>query len=503
MWAVLFLYTVRNGPGLVCFAMNTPLPNTETTRRRFLQSAAAVTLGFGGLQSLFARGAMATPQGGDIGLGFGALKADPNGLLDLPEGFSYKIISRIGQVMSDGLFVPGLPDAMGTFAGPNGTTIVVRNHELDPSKKNGSPFGDGQRLAGRLPRARFYDAGFGGYHSYGGTTTIVYDTKTGTVEKEFLSLAGTIRNCAGGPTPWGSWITCEETAERASDRYGENRVFEQDHGYNFEVPASATPGLADPVPLKAMGRFMHEAVCVDPGTGIVYQTEDRHDGLIYRFVPKVPGELREGGRLQALGIKDRLSLDTRNWEKRRVSIGERLPVEWVDLDDVESPEDDLRKRGFAKGAARFARGEGMWWGAMAGDSSASAYFACTSGGRNNKGQIWRYTPSAAEGTDGEAGEPGVLELFIEPNNAGLIDNADNLTVAPFGDLVVCEDGGDEDFLVGVTPEGRIYKIGRNARSHSEFAGACFSPDGSTLFVNIQTLGLTLAITGPWESRRSG
>lgn len=483
--------------------MNTPLSNPETTRRRFLQSAAAVTLGFGGLQSLFARGAMATPQGGDIGLGFGALKADPNGLLDLPEGFSYKIISRIGRTMSDGLLVPGLPDAMGTFEGEDGRTIIVRNHEMDPTKLNGSPFGEGQRLAGRLPRAKFYDAGFGGYHSYGGTTTIVYDTRSGTVEKEFLSLAGTLRNCAGGPTPWGSWISCEETVERVSESRGESRLYERDHGYNFEVPASATPGLADPEPLRAMGRFMHEAVCVDPGTGFVYQTEDRHDGLIYRFVPNTPGKLRDGGRLQALSIKGRLSLDTRNWKKQKVAVGEKLPVEWIDLDDVESPEDDLRKRGFAKGAARFARGEGMWWGAMAGDSSASAYFACTSGGRINKGQIWRYTPSAAEGTEGEAKEPGVLELFIEPNNPGLIDNADNLTVAPFGDLVICEDGGDEDFLVGVTPEGRIYKIGRNAWNNSELAGVCFSPDGSTLFVNVQTVGITLAITGPWESRRSG
>ncbi len=474
----------------------------EVSRRQFLQSAAAVTLGFGGLQSLFARGAMATPASGNIGLGFGPLRSDPHGILDLPEGFAYQVISRIGQTMSDGLLVPGLPDAMGAFEGPGGTTIIVRNHELDPSKKNGSPFGEGQRLAGRLPRARFYDAGFGGYHSYGGTTTIVYDTRTGTVEKEYLSLAGTIRNCAGGPTPWGTWITCEETAERASDRYGEKKIFEKDHGYNFEVPVSASPMLADAVPLKAMGRFMHEAVCVHPDTGIVYQTEDRHDGLVYRFVPNTPGKLRDGGKLQALSIRGRLSLDTRNWERQKVAIGERLEVRWIDMDDVESPEDDLRKRGFAKGAARFARGEGMWWGALADDSPASAYFACTSGGRINKGQIWRYTPSPVEGSSGEDKQPGVLELFIEPNDAGLVDNADNITVAPFGDLVICEDGADEQFLVGVTPEGRIYKLGRNARSHSEFAGACFSPDGTTMFVNIQTAGLTLAITGPWESRRT-
>ncbi|MEQ8843814.1 MAG: DUF839 domain-containing protein [Phycisphaerales bacterium] len=482
--------------------MDATLPAVDTSRRQFMKSAAAVTLGFGGLQTLFARHAFSTPASADIGLGFGPLAPDPKGIFDLPEGFRYQVISRIGETMSDGLLVPGLPDAMGAFEGPNGTTIIVRNHELDPSKKNGSPFGDGQRLAGRLPRAKFYDAGFGGYHSYGGTTTIVYDTRRGTVEKEYLSLAGTIRNCAGGPTPWGTWITCEETAERASDRTSPDRLYEKDHGYNFEVPASAEPGLAEPVPLRAMGRFMHEAVCVDPSTGIVYQTEDRHDGLVYRFVPNVPGKLREGGRLQALCVRGKLSLDTRNWEDQKVRVGERLEVEWLDLEDVDALDDGLRKRGFARGAARFARGEGMWWGALADGSPASAYFACTSGGRIKKGQVWRYTPSPAEGTAGEASEPGVLELFVEPNNAGLIDNADNITVAPFGDLIICEDGSDEQFLVGVTPEGRIYKLGRNAYNTSELAGACFSPDGSTLFVNVQHVGITLAITGPWESRRT-
>lgn len=478
------------------------VPTLDATRRQFMKSAAAVTLGFGGLHSLFVRNALATPHADAIGLGFGPLRPDPNRIFDLPEDFSYKVISRIGQTMSDGLLVPGLPDAMGAFEGPDGKTIIVRNHELDPSKPDGTPFGPGQRLASRLPRARFYDAGFGGYHSFGGTTTIVYDTRTGTVDKEYLSLAGTLRNCAGGVTPWGTWITCEETVERASPADAPQRLYEVDHGYNFEVPVSATPMLAEPRPLGAMGRFMHEAICVDPSTGIVYQTEDRHDGLLYRFIPHVPGRLHEGGRLQALTIRGQLSLDTRNWEKQKVRVGDVLECEWIDMDNVRAPQDDLRKRGFARGAARFARGEGMWWGELADDSPASAYFACTSGGRIYKGQIWRYTPSPAEGTPKESEQPGRLELFIEPNNAGLVDNADNICVAPFGDLIICEDGDDEQYLVGVTPEGRIYKLGRNAWNHSELAGACFSPDGSTLFVNIQHVGLTLAITGPWESRRA-
>ncbi|MEO1007687.1 MAG: alkaline phosphatase PhoX [Planctomycetota bacterium] len=466
-----------------------------TTRRAFLQSAAAVTLGFGGLHRLFERSAFATPATEAIAFGFGPLKPDPSRILDLPEGFSYRVIAKIGDTMSDGLLVPGKPDAMGTFEGPDGKTIIVCNHELDQNMSDGSPFGRRQQRADRVPIDRFYDRSFEEFHCFGGTTTLVFDTRTQQLEKQWLSLTGTMRNCAGGVTPWGTWVTCEETVERASNPDAADRMFERDHGYNFEVPVTAEPSLAEPRPLTAMGRFNHEAVCVDPGTGIVYQTEDRHDGLLYRYIPDERGMLHKGGRLQALVVRGRRSLDTRNWEDQRVRIGERLEVEWLNMDDIEAPADDLRRRGFARGAARFARGEGMWWGSMTGDSRASAYFACTSGGRNNKGQIWRYTPSGGDG--------GTLELFIEPNDQGMIDNADNLTVAPFGDLIVCEDGSGEQFLVGVTPEGRIYKFARNAWNDSEMAGACFSPDGTTMFVNIQHAGLTLAITGPWQERHAG
>ncbi|MBI98099.1 MAG: hypothetical protein CMO78_06170 [Verrucomicrobiales bacterium] len=293
--------------------------------------------------------------------------------------------------------------------------------------------------------------------------------------RQFLSLAGTLKNCAGGLTPWGSWITCEETTDRAS------KTLAQDHGYNFEVPATAEPTLTKAVPLRAMGRFNHEAVAVDPKTGIVYETEDRDDGLIYRFIPKVKGQLAKGGKLQALVVRGMPSLDTRNWKEQRVGVAAKLPVQWLDMDDVESPKDDLRQRGFKKGAARFARGEGMWY------SRNSIYFACTNGGKKKDGQVWRLTSDT-------------LELFAEPNDEALCDNCDNLTVAPWGDLILCEDGGNEQFLVGIMPEGKFFKLGRNAKSNSEFAGACFSPDGKTLFVNIQHAGLTLAITGPWADR---
>ena len=325
---------------------------------------------------------------------------------------------------------------------------------------------------------------------------MVYDTKNQELVKQFLSLTGTVRNCAGGPTPWGSWITCEEATDCPGVNVygGKETVCQQYHGYNFEVPMTADARLHPALPLKAMGRFRHEAVAVQPQSGIVFQTEDVDDGLLYRFLPNQPGVLAAGGRLQSLALAKYPSADTRNWsDYSNFILGTNREVKWIDLQDVESPEDDLRYRGFDRGAARFARGEGMWY------SDGDIYFAVTSGGRARVGQIWKYTPSPYEGQIGEATSPGKLELMIEPNSSKLVANADNLTAAPWGDLVVCEDrDGDEVRLVDVTPEGKLYTLAHN-HAHTEFAGVCFSPDGSTLFVNLQHQGLTLAITGPWPS----
>lgn len=460
------------------------------SRRHFLGSAAAVTLGFGGLHTLFRNTGYAAPDPRLIAEGYGPLQPDPEGIFELPEGFQYKIISRVGDTMDDGLLVPGSPDGMATFIGKEDRCVLIRNHELSNDAAHKGAYGPKNEHLNLLASEAFYDYGNGELPSLGGTSTVIFNTKTGEVERQFMSLAGTGRNCAGGPTPWGSWISCEETVQRVDDTH------ERDHGYCFEVPASLESCLLRPQPIKDMGRFNHEAIAVDPKSGAVYQTEDRHDGLIYRYLPDTPGKLLDGGRLQALMIKERPSFDTRNWGRDAGNIvpGDRFETEWIDLEDIDNPEDDMRQRGFAAGAARFARGEGMWYG------DDSIYFACTNGGYAEKGQIWRYFPSPAEGSEGEASAPGKLELFVEPNAGGLIDNADNLTVAPWGDIVVCEDGSGEQFMVGVQPDGKIYKLGRNATAgNSELAGSTFSPDGSTLFVNIQNDGLTLAITGPWKS----
>jgi secreted PhoX family phosphatase len=447
------------------------------TRRHFLKSAAAISLGFTGLRRNVAAAA-------GISAGYGPLL--PAGeFLDLPEGFSYRVLSRTGDAMSDGLLVPGLPDAMAAFAGPEGRTLLVCNHELKAGSLAAGAFGERNERVASLGSEWFYDYGKGA-PALGGTSTLVIGP-TGEVERHYLSLAGTIRNCAGGPTPWGSWVTCEETMQVADEDH------EKDHGYNFEVPASVQIQRARPLPLRQMGRFRHEAVAVDPVSGIVYQTEDKTDSLIYRYIPREPGKLAAGGRLQALAVIDKPSLDTRNWEDEaglQVGSEDRLPISWIDMDNVESPADDLRHQGFANGAARFARGEGMWYG------NDAIYFACTSGGPAKKGQVWRYQPGLHEGTAEEA--PGTLELFLEPNDADLVDKCDNLTVAPWGDVILCEDGPEDDFLIGVTPEGELYRLGRNAYNKSEFAGSVFSPDGLELYVNIQSPGITLAIRGPWK-----
>ena len=453
----------------------------KNTRRSFLKVAGTAGIGFLGLRRAYTGGRpdprRATGRG-DLG----PLVPDPDGILDLPDGFSYVMMSPVGESMDDGLVVPGAHDGMAAFERPDGLIALVRNHELLPGVRGG-PFGEGNALLDGFDASKLYDAGQGEVTCLGGTTTVLYDREAGELAAHYLSLAGTVRNCAGGPTPWDTWITCEEAPVLAVG------PFAKKHGYNFEVPAFLED-LADPSPIVAMGRFNHEAVAVDRASGVVYQTEDQIDSLIYRYIPDVPGELAQGGKLQALAFADADSLDTRNYHDLTVlPVGEEFPVRWVELDDVDTDLDDLRHRGFLRGAARFARGEGMW------AAGGAIYFACTSGGRSQAGQVWRYVPAPDEAEDPQEG--GTLTLLVEPNDPGRLDMCDNLTVAPWGDVLLCEDGSGENFLVGVTQDGECYSLARNALNASELAGACFSPDGSTLFFNRQTPGVTFAVTGPW------
>lgn len=452
------------------------------SRRRFLGSAAAASLGFAGLRCT-------DPFLAEIEPRYGPLLDDREGLIALPGGFSYSVLSRYGETMSDGFLVPARHDGMAAFGDPGGATILVRNHEIDErAEPDQGAFGADLSLLERLEPDVLYDAGNGTAPALGAVTTIVFDTRTQTLVSHHLSLAGTLRNCSGGPTPWGSWLSCEESVAGTAEGLA------REHGYVFEVAASASGPTQRAVPLTAMGRFNHEAVAYHPGAGVLYQTEDEPDGLLYRFLPERQGDLAAGGRLQVLRVRDRPSLDTRNWEENRIAVGVPVSVEWMDVDEVDSPDGDLRSRGFESGAARFARAEGIWYGRN------EVYFACTNGGAATAGQIWRYRPSPAEGTPAELESAATLELFIEAGTRSLVANADNLTVAPWGDLIVCQDSTADVRLVGVTPTGSAYELARNVHSSGEFAGPCFSPDGSTMFVNMLLEGLTLAITGPWSRR---
>ncbi len=241
-------------------------------------------------------------------------------------------------------------------------------------------------------------------------------------------------------------------------------------------------------PLTAMGRFVHEAIAVDPRTGVVYLTEDRGAAGFYRFIPKRQGKLSEGGKLQMLAITGRRQFDLRTGQK----AGQSLNVSWVDINEPDPPEtensvDAVYRQGLALGAATFARLEGCWHG---GDS---IYFTSTSGGDKRLGQVWQYAP---QGKD-----RGKLKLIFESPEEAVLDMPDNLCVSPHGGLIICEDGNNEQYVRGLTRQGQLFDLAKNILpgfEGREFAGATFSPDGRTLFVNIQTPGVTLAIWGPWE-----
>lgn len=397
---------------------------------------------------------------------YGPLVPDPEGVLDLPKGFSYRVLSRLGDRMDDGGTVPDAADGMGCFPLPDGRIALIRNHELKAKQEGGGPIASG------------FDRRPDGTVLPGGTTTVVLNADTLEVQRQFRSLAGTIRNCAGGITPWGTWLSCEEDVTRAANGVG------RDHGWVFEVPAVAQ-GLVEATPLTAMGRFNHEAAAVDPRTGAVYMTEDRADGLLYRFLPNVAGQLAEGGRLQAIAIKD--VADSRNWTQTGLVKGKWHSVRWIDLDGVDAPADDLRLRGAAAGATVFARGEGIHMG------RDELYFCCTSGGAARLGQVFRLAPQQERADR--------VQLFFESTSVEQFNYGDNLTVAPNGHLIVCEDQYTDvvdNHLRGIAPDGTAYPFAR-LKSQTELAGACFSPDGLTLFVNVFSPTATLAISGPWAA----
>lgn len=468
----------------------------KVSRRDFLRRSAglagAVTVGsLAGIQGLPARAALAergVPHGpfwpfwAWLGQGgYGPLQPAPDladgvARLALPSGFSYRSFGYAGTPMSDGFLTPLAHDGMAAFPLRNGNIRLIRNHEDRNGPGQGSLGGDAETK---------YDTQAGG-----GTTSLEVDPRTRQVVRDYVSLNGTIVNCAGGPTPWGSWLTCEETIAGPSSGWG------QPHGYVFEVPMEAN-GPVDAQPLKAMGRFVHEAVAIDPDSGIVYETEDRGTSGFYRFIPDQPGFLAAGGKLEMLAIQGRPNYDTSKGQR----MGKHLRVRWVDVQDPDpasAETNDLAvfEQGAAEGGAIFSRLEGCWYG------DGSIFFNATSGGDAGLGQVWEYRPRGNSG--------GQLILVFESRSAEVLESPDNICVTPRGGLLLCEDGDGQQFLRGLTQRGSIFDFALNTMNEYEWAGATFSPDGQTLFVNIQGAtrgpnppavgneGMTLAIWGPWE-----
>jgi uncharacterized protein len=447
------------------------------SRRTFIglggMSAAALVLG--------SKGALLSQASASAG--YGELVPDPGKMLDLPQGFQYRIISEEGSALFSGGIVPGDHDGMAAFPGPSSNTaVLVRNHELKPE--------DGSPVVGKNP----YDSS-----QTGGTTGILVNLDDRTEIEDFVTSSGTRNNCAGGATPWGTWLTCEE--DRATTP--------TQHGYVFEVDPNHPENELSRTPIRDMGFFSHEAVDIDPQTGIAYLTEDDFRGSIvddpndeivadvsdteggrgtrvsflYRYLPndrsQRPGALQQGGRLQVMTLDKR-----RNYNADLAFPGDRFQVVWKDVNPAEPHEsaEDL-------GAARFNRLEGAYF------AGGAFWFDDTIGGEERLGQIFRYLPGS-----------NTLELFYEGTDPGKMESPDNIVVTPWGDLWFAEDetvdGDTVNRVVGITPDRQVYVFARNRLNDSEFAGPTFAPDGMTFFVNFQNPGITFAIWGPFQRKNS-
>ncbi len=457
------------------------MSSASPTRRQILARSSAVGAGIlfsGSLSELFA----GTASAQDLGrTGYGPLVPDPNGLLDLPKGFRYSVLSREGDPMHSGEgLVPANHDGMAAFSGRDNRVRLVRNHENHDSDVLGVP----------TVRGLTYDS-----MGKGGCTVLTLDGRN-RVLSERVAIAGTAVNCSGGRTPWGTWLTCEETEDKAG-----TNGYTKNHGFIFEVHP-ADPLRTGAVPLTAMGRFQHEAIAVDPGRGVVYETEDaflKPFGLFYRFLPNRPlggtGSLRAGGKLQAMRVPGVPDLSTVQ-EPGTTFDG----IEWVDVPDPLAASTPIRLQDFGpKGITHAQKLEGCYWGGQSVYFVSSYAQSVEGSAADHFGQIWRYDPGHRRLT--------LVVVFGPDTDVQLPgESPDNICLAPSGGLMVCEDGNGAQHVFGVTRQGEVYAMARNRQNvgtpeepeWGEFSGVTFSQDGRTMYVNCYNPGTTFAVTGPWR-----
>jgi secreted PhoX family phosphatase len=432
-------------------------------------------------------------------LGYGPLFEDPAGVLALPAGFSYRVVTRTGvTTLVSGEPTPSNHDGTATFEGERGATLLVNNHEIRGPRAN---------WPHPVPLAEdlVYDPA-----AAGGCTVVEVPRhwdKHGAPVTEWVGIAGTSTNCAGGSTPWGTWLTCEETEDKA----GANGMT-MDHGYVFEVDPHDGRANRGPKPVKAFGRYAHEAVVIDPKRGHCYLTEDASgpNGLLYRWT--APQGFRHGrGRLATLGDTAGVLQALRCFDaggrfvddlSRATRIGTVYGVDWVDVPDRDARTTSVRKQFAAGEVTRARKLEGMWW--ADGGAYIVSSFAREESPAPHDGAVWFYNASRRTLT-----LKVLLGVNATPERDGAFDGPDNITVSPYGGLILAEDGNGVQHLFGAANDGRTYPLARNELNigteavpeYSEFTGVTFSPDGSTLFANIQEPGIMLAVTGPW--RRQG
>lgn len=427
---------------------------------------------------------------------FPPLMDDPKGLLALPAGFRYTVVTHAGETKLDsGQATPALHDGTAVFDdGRN--YLLIQNHEIGANDPLGVP-----QVAGTI-----YDPGVG---SAGGCTVISVD-RNGTNRGEWVGISGTLTNCAGGPTPWGTWMTCEETENKAN---GTTRL--KDHGYVFEVWGDGE--TAHPVPLKALGRYAHEALAIDRDRTHIYLSEDASgpNGSFYRWSgpknyrlgPKSWKDLTDAGfgTLEAIAI---LGDDGKPIPDVAYLTSAQLlrpfKVAWVPVPDRDAVSVSVRKQ-FTDGTiTRGKKFEGVFGtdeGVYVVNSFAEGGTAdVPADGVPHDGMVWFYNYKdktiqlVTYFPESAAANQGAGARYQDFN----FDGPDNVTVTPWGSLILAEDGQAASHVLSAVPGGPTYAIARNMLNDSEFTGPAFSDDGKVLFVNIQTPGITLAITGPWR-----